>query len=215
MQGRDRRGGEDARRSSSRPGGPEWSDRARYEIGRIELAAGRFDKAVSAFEALEKASPKSPLLPPRSQLRRAEALGKLDRRDEAETLLRSLAEGPNQSLAAQAADVLGGSLLARGKAAEALADARRGLVASSPPRRSARSSSSTRPRPAQALGKLDDGRARFLKVAETAPDDPLADDALVRAAGIALEARDFAAAKSLARSLPAKFPRPTAGPTPT
>ncbi len=101
-------------------GGPEWSDRARYEVGRIELAAGRFDRAVSAFEALEKASPKSPLAPD-ARLRRAEALGKLDRRDEAEALLKTLSAGSNPNLAAQAADALGGSLLARGKAAEALA----------------------------------------------------------------------------------------------
>ncbi len=186
-------------------GGPEWSDRARYEIGRTELAAGRFDRAASAFGALEKASPKSPLAPEAS-LRRAEALGKLDRRDEAEALLKTLTEGSNPNLAAQAADALGGSLLARGKAAEALTaldDASTRFAATSlgPLLRFHAAEA------AQALNRLDDARARFLRIAESSPDDPLADDALVRGAGIALETRDYPAAKSLARSLPAKFPR--------
>ncbi|HEY2158551.1 MAG TPA: tetratricopeptide repeat protein, partial [Isosphaeraceae bacterium] len=186
-------------------GGPEWSDRARYEIGRTELAAGRLDRAVSALEGLEKASPKSPLVP-ESKLRRAEALGKLDRRDEAEALLKTVSEGSNPNLAAQAADALGGSLLARGKAAEALAtldEASSKFAATSlGPLLKFHAAEA-----AQALSKLDEARARFLKIAESAPDDPLADDALVRAAGIALEARDYAAAKTLAKSLPAKFPR--------
>lgn len=186
-------------------GGPEWADRARYEIGRVELAAGRFDRAASAFEALEGAAPKSPLAT-EAKLRRAEALGKLDRREEAEAILRPLVEGSNPNVAAQAADALGGSLLARGKAADALAaldDASAKFAATSlgPLLRFHAAEA------AQALGRLDDARARFLKMSESAPDDPLADDALVRAAAIALEARDFPAAKALAQSLPEKFPK--------
>ena len=188
----------------ARSGGPEWADRARYEIGRVEASAGRFDRAASAFEALEKGSPKGPFAA-EARLRRAEALGKLDRRDEAEAILRPLVDGSNPGVAAQAADALGGSLLARGKAAEALAtlDDASAKFAATPlgPLLKFHAAEA-----AQALGKLDDARARFLKVAESAPDDPLADDALVRAAGIALEARDFPAAKSIAQSLPAKFP---------
>ncbi len=186
-------------------GGPDWSDRARYEIGRTELAAGRFDKAVAAFEGLEKASPKSPLVP-EARLRRAEALGKLDRRNEAEALLKTVSEGSNPNLAAQAADALGGSLLARGKAAEALTAldgaSSRFVATSLGPLLKFHAAEA-----AQALGNLDEARARFLKIAESSPDDPLADDALVRAAGIALEARDYVAAKALAQSLPTKFPR--------
>ncbi len=186
-------------------GGPEWSDRARYEIGRTELAAGRFEKASDAFEALEKASPRGPLAA-EAKLRHAEALGRLDRRDEAEAVLRPLVDDPNPDVAAHAADALGGSLLARGQAAEALraldtASARFAATSLGPLLKFHAAEAS------QALGGLDDAKARFLKVAESAPDDPLADDALVRAAGIALDARDLASAKALARSLPEKFPK--------
>ena len=189
----------------AKTGGPEWSDRARYESGRIELAAGRFDRAASAFEALEKASPRGPLAA-EAKLRRAEALVRLDRRDEAEALLRPLVAGPNPSIAAQAGDALGGSLLARGKAADALValdDASTKFAATSlgPLLRFHAAEA------AQALGKLDDAKARFLGVAESSPDDPLADDAVVRAAAIALDARDLATAKALAQSVPNKFPR--------
>jgi TolA-binding protein len=185
-------------------GGPEWSDRARFELGRVEAASGRFDKAVAAFEALEAATPKSSLVP-EARLRRAEALGRIDRRDEAEALLRPLVGAPSPGIAAQAADALGGSLLARGKAAEALAvfdDGATRFAAGpgGPPLRFHAAEA------ALALGKVDDARARFLKAAESGPDDPLADDALLRAAAIALDTRDLAAAKELARSIPIKFP---------
>ncbi len=185
-------------------GGPEWSDKARFEIGRVELVAGRFDKAVAAFASVETATPKSPLVA-ESKLRRAEALGRLDRRDEAETLLRPLLETPSAALASQAADALGASLLSRGKAAESLAAFDDGA------RRFAATTTASLLRfhaaeAAQAMGRLDDARARFLKVAESGGADPLADDALLRAAGLALESRDMAGAKALASSLPVKFP---------
>jgi len=185
-------------------GGPEWSDRARFEIGRVESAAGRFDRAVAAFEALEASTPKSPLVA-EARLRRAEALGRLDRREEAEALLRPLVDAPSQTLAAQASDALGASLLARGRAAEALAAFDDGATrfASAPNATLLRFHAAEA---AQAAGRGDDARARFLKVAETAGDDPLADDALLRAAGQALEARDLDAAKALAGSLAARFP---------
>jgi TolA-binding protein len=56
------------------------------------------------------------------------------------------------------------------------------------------------------LGKSDDARARFLKVAETDPKDPWADRAWLRAAELALDARDNTAARRLGRDFAARFP---------
>ena len=56
------------------------------------------------------------------------------------------------------------------------------------------------------LGRGDDARARWIKASEADPKDPWADDALVRAAGQALDARDHDEARSLARSFSARFP---------
>jgi TolA-binding protein len=67
-------------------GGPEWSDKARLEIGKIEAGLGRWQEAADALEALEKATPRSPLVA-EARIDRAEALGKLNRAEEAETLL--------------------------------------------------------------------------------------------------------------------------------
>src|SRR5208337_3436121 len=55
--------------------------------------------------------------------------------------------------------------------------------------------------------RTDEARKRFLKVAETYPRDPWADDALARTAQLALDAGDHAAALSLARSFPERFPQ--------
>ena len=52
--------------------------------------------------------------------------------------------------------------------------------------------------------RTDEARKRFLKVAETYPQDPWADDAQARTAQLALDAGDHAARAVLARS----FPRP-------
>ena len=62
---------------------PAFADKARYQIGQVQLAAGRFAEAVAAFEALERAAPQSPLVA-EARLGRAEALARLGRRDEAE-----------------------------------------------------------------------------------------------------------------------------------
>jgi cellulose synthase operon protein C len=186
-------------------GGAEWSDKARFEIGKVELGAGRLEQAAAAFDSVETGTPKSPLVP-EARLRRAETLGRLGRHDEAEALLRPLVDGPTPTIAAQAADALGASLLARSKPADAFAalDAAANRFAATTVGPLLRFHAAEA---AQTLGKLDDARDRFLKVAEVGPDHPLADDALVRAAGIGLEANDLAAAKALAQSLPKKFPR--------
>ncbi len=186
-------------------GAAEWSDKARFEIGRVEMAAGRFAEAASAFSAIETKTPKSPLVA-EAQLQRAESLGRIERREEAEALLRPLTKATTPGLAARAADALGASLMARGKATEALAAFDDGAskfagTASGPLLRYHAAEAM------QAAGKLDEARARFLKASEAGSDDPLADDALLRAAGIALEVSDLAGAKVLAQMLPTRFPK--------
>src|SRR5262249_30841782 len=64
-------------------------------------------------------------------------------------------------------------------------------------------------RSAEALQKLkrtDEARRTYLKVAEIDPRDPWADDAVLRAAQIALEAGDPGAAGEIADSFTARFP---------
>ena len=79
-------------------GGGEWVDRASIQSGLSHAKAGRYDKAVEAFENLEKVAPKSPLIA-EERYYRAEALARLARRDEAEDLFRGLmAERAQNSL---------------------------------------------------------------------------------------------------------------------
>src|SRR5262249_27040342 len=51
-----------------------------------------------------------------------------------------------------------------------------------------------------------EAQARFLQVAEESPNDPWADRALVHAARVALDARKFDDARSLAGRLAARYP---------
>ncbi len=183
-------------------GGPEWADKAWLQIGVVEVAAGRPAEAVEAFEALEKAVPQSPLVA-EARVDRAEALAQLGRRDEAEGLLRPIAADPAQPMAAQAADALGSLLLAGGKPAEALAAFDAALE------RPSASASLLRFHAAEAslaLGRADDARARFLKLAADDPKAPWADDAQLRAAALALDAKDLATARQLAGPFAARFP---------
>src|SRR5262249_20228664 len=65
-------------------------------------------------------------------------------------------------------------------------------------------------RSAEALRKLNrlvEAQAQFLRVVETAPEDPWADDALFRAAGTALDRKDAASARRLAGQVGTKFPK--------
>ncbi len=185
-------------------GGPEWSDKAWLEVGSIEAALGRWKEAVEALEALEKGTPRSPLVA-EGRIERAEALGHLDRPEEAETLLRSIADDPAQPLAPQAADALGASLLARGKAAEALEalDQAAGKLAASPLAPTLRFHAAE---VARSLGRLDDARGRFLKVVEDDPKGPSAADALLRAASLTLDAKDAEAARRLVAPFAKRFP---------
>ena len=182
----------------------DLADQARLQIGQVQAAAGHPAEAVEAFEALEKASPRSPLAA-ESRLRRAEALARLDRRDEAEALLRPLAADAPQALASQASYALGTSQLTRGKAAEALATFDSALKRFP--------GTSTAPallfRSAEASlrdGRPADARARFEKLAVDFPKDPWADDALIQAADLALRAHEADDARALAGSFARRFP---------
>ena len=184
-------------------GGPEWADKARFQIGIIQAAADHHAEAVEAYTALETAFPRSPMVP-EARLRRARSLIRLGRYDEAEPILTPLAAGDGP-LAPQAAYELGDSLAQRKRTDEALAawDA----AATRFP------TSSTLPallfRAAELLSpsKPADARTRLLKVADDHPTHPWADDALVRAAELALRTRDFADARRLAEALPKRFPK--------
>ncbi len=188
----------------SKPGTRNGRAAARLQIGQILASTGHLDEAVAAFAEVERLKPAGASVA-EAKLRRAEALLKLDRREEGEAALTSLAnEGP-RNVAMPAAYSLAGSLLDRGKAEEAVAacDLAIGRAADSPwlPRLLFRSAEA-----ALKQGKPDDARARFLKVAREYPNDAWAPVAMVRAARVALDARDLEGASSLADEFRARFP---------
>ncbi|MFO0950685.1 MAG: tetratricopeptide repeat protein [Isosphaeraceae bacterium] len=185
-------------------GGRDWADRAWFQIGQIHEQTKDYEKALSAYAKVESASPQSPLVP-ESRLHRAEALTKLDKREDAEKLLTALVEEAPSNLAAQAAFALGTSRLESNRAAEALPaldEATKRFektpMAAALAFRSAEA--------AMKLGKPDDARARYLKAASADPKDPWADDAMLRAARLALDQRDPADAARLADVFVTRFP---------
>ncbi|MEO6811731.1 MAG: tetratricopeptide repeat protein, partial [Isosphaeraceae bacterium] len=160
---------------------------------------------IDAYEALERDAPRSPLTA-EAKLHKSEVLLKLDRRDEGEAVLKTLAANAPANLAAQAAYALGGSLLERGKAAEAREvwdDALTRFAGSSlVPMLLYRS--------AQALEleqKPDEARARYKKLADESPKDLWADDALLRAATLALDGGALAETRTLAARLASQYPK--------
>ena len=186
-------------------GGAEWVDRAWFQIGTIELAAGRPAEAVEAFETLERTVPDT-ALKGEAKLRRARALDRLGRGEEARRLLREQLDDPASPLAPQAAQELATIELEHGRPESALSVAD-GIL---------RCGTRTPLRPAllflsaealRKLNRLDEAQAQFLRLVETAPDDPWADDALHRAAGTALDRKDAATARRLAVEMVAKYPK--------
>ncbi|APW63623.1 tetratricopeptide repeat protein [Paludisphaera borealis] len=200
----------DVLREVVRRGASDWVDKSLLQIGKIEVNAARFADAEKTFDKL------AGLVPPSSfqseaQLRRGEALLRLDRHDEALRLLQPLAADPSQALAADASLALASIELRQGHADEALKtlDATLARAAKSPlePALLYRSAEALR-----ALKRPDEAKARFLKVAEVAPADPWADDAWLEAARLALDAGDHAEAGKLAAAFPEKFPKSKLGP---
>jgi TolA-binding protein len=185
-------------------GSREWAEKARYQIGVVESAAGRDEKAAAAFEDLERRAPQSSLLP-EARLRRAEVLVRLDRREEAEALLRPLATS-DSGLAPQAALTLGESRNHREQAAEAMAiwqDALKRFPTSA-------LAPALEFRTAEALAaqeRTEDALNRFLTVANTYPNDAWAGDALLRAAELSLKRKDTIGARKLANRYASTFPK--------
>jgi cellulose synthase operon protein C len=188
----------------ARRGGPEWADKARYQVGLTRLTNHQYAEAAEAFAEMERSAPRSPQVP-EARLRRAEALLKLKQPDDAERLLRPLVAEAAQNLAVQAAEVLGGSQWDRGQPVEARAtwDAALKRFPNSP------MTPSLLMRLAEADRKEDkpaEARTRYLKIVDDYPKDPSAPVALVRVAGLMLEAGDAASAKDLAASFSTRFP---------
>ncbi len=181
----------------ARGGAADWVDRAWLELGKTQVAAGQYQAAVAALEELERAAPRSPFQG-EGRLLRAEALARLDRIPDAEKLLKALIEGGAETLAPRAALALATLEVDHGHPDLALATADDAVkrFPQSPlvPALVFRS--------AEALlqqKQPDPARERFLRVARSYPEDPWADDALCRAAALALDAGDAAAALTLAR----------------
>ena len=188
----------------ARAGGPEWTEKARFQIGVAFTAASKFNEAAEAFVEMERSAPRSALVP-EARLRRAEALLNAGRRQEAERLLRPLASEAPRNLAVQAGEALGSSLWERGQ----IADARAAWDAALKRSPAAPIAAALLMRLAEADRKEEktaDARARYLKVLEEYRQDPAAPVALIRAAGLTLEGGDAAAAKKLVSSFAARFP---------
>jgi cellulose synthase operon protein C len=192
-------------RELAKQGASEWVDRAWLQIGTIEQGAGRFAEVVEAMSALERAAPAS-TLKHEARLRRAQALVRLGRVEEAETLLKKLVDDPAEPLAAYAALELATIELERNHAEAALA------ILDSAAKRSPPASliSAVQFRSAEALRKLKrlpEAEAMFLRVVDSDPTDAWADDALQRAAQSALDRGDAATARKRAVQFPERFPR--------
>ncbi len=187
-----------------RHGSADWVDKGLLQIGKIELNAGRFAAAEKTLGKLAEAAPQSSL-GMEAQLRRGEALMRLDRLEDAAGLLRPLASDPAQPLAVEAALNVASIDLRQGRAGDALKtlDATLERTGKSPlvPALLYRSAEALR-----ALKRETEARGRFLKIAEVDPADPWADDAWLEAARLAFEAGDHAEAVKLAAGFAEKFP---------
>lgn len=190
-------------------GGAEWVDRAWLQVATIELAAGRPAAALEALGALEQHAPKGALRA-EARLRRARALDALGQTEEAGRMLGELAADSTSPVSAQAALELATGELRRNHPEAALATLQplldRGQKSPLRPALLFRSAEALRQ-----LGRLHEAQARFLRVVDEAPDDPWAADALHRAAALALEHEDAAAARRLAGQFASRFPKSPLG----
>lgn len=193
-------------REIEKRGNPTWGDRARMQVGQFLVSAGRAEEAVKAFEAVEKADPRGPMVA-EARLRKAEALVALKQFEEADPIFSALARDPAvpPSLAVQAAYDLGGSLRDQGQEAKASEVWNQALMRFPGSDLDAmllfRSAESIRD-----LGRLDEAARRFLKVAADHPEDAWADRALLSAARIALDQKQFEQAGKLCEQIAARYP---------
>jgi cellulose synthase operon protein C len=196
-------------RDLAKGGDPEWVDRAWLQIGLIEKSNGRLTDALAAFNSLETAAPRSALRAD-ARLQQALTLAQLKRPDEAEILLTALADDASEPLGARAALELATIQLERGRHEAALKDIDDAMkrFPKSPllPAMEFRSAEAL-----QKLNRLAEAEARFLHLLDVSPNDPLADDAMERAARCALDRGDPAKARRLAVAFATRFPHSTRG----
>ncbi len=160
----------------------EWADRAWYQIGRINLARGKPAEALEAWEALEKAAPKSRLIAS-VRIDRGVAFGQLKQFDKAESILQPLVGDPSPSVAARASNVLGQVERAAGRPEKAVQIFDEALIrfasTALAPELVFHSAEAIKD-----LGKPEEARRRFLEIVKEHPDDAWADDALYQAASL-------------------------------
>ena len=171
----------------------------------IRKSAGQFAEAVEALSALERAVPRS-ALKSEAQFHRALALIGLGRAAEAEGLLQGLAGNATEPVGRRAALELATIQLEKNDTGAALNTVDEAM------KRFPKSTVAPALvfRSAEALQKSNrpvEAQARFLKVLESYPEDPWADDAMQRAAQTALDRGDSATAGRLAAGLAAQFPQ--------
>ncbi|WP_169973681.1 tetratricopeptide repeat protein [Tautonia rosea] len=179
-----------------RPEAPQ-RDEAFYQVGRLQLEAGAFEEAITAFSALEKAIPQSAYVA-RSRLGKAEALLALDRFDEMIEVLEPLRNDPSPELAARASYTVGLGALKQRRLDEAMTVLDEALQrfpeTSTAPALLFRSAEA-----AERSGDLADALTRFERLVATYPEDRWVDDALLQAASLALKLGKNEQAIELAR----------------
>lgn len=176
-------------------GGEEWSERAWYQIVLQEIALKQFDDAAKSLAELEKANPRGPSSPD-ARWKLATALLNEKQPAKAETQLRILAAiDPPTAVSIEAASKLADLLIEAKKGRETLEllvpllKRLEGQAASVP----------LVYQSAEAQILTDDkesARQRLIMLADQYPADAWADDARLRAADLAAEARDWTVARA-------------------
>jgi TolA-binding protein len=186
----------------------DWFDRARVQIGQVQLSAKRYESALATFNELERSLPAGAQLAD-VRLRRAEALLGLNRANEAEPALRGLLSDPSASklIRTQAALSLGAHLAKTGEPAQALVIWETALPEA--PENLAPALLYHSAEVLEATESKSKALIRFQSIAEKYPADVWADEALLNAARIALELSDPSRALALCRQLNTRYPEST------
>jgi TolA-binding protein len=185
-------------------GSRDWRERALYELGAVELKADRPAEAVKALEDLEALSPTGGSMRADGRLRRAEALERLGRHDDAAALLQPLVAEPGGT-SLRASYLLAGVRLRQDRPADAasLCDAALAKTPDSPmtPLLVFRSAEAL-----AAAGRVAEARTRYARVVRDWPRDAWADDALLASAALASAAGEPGEARELALRLVTEHP---------
>lgn len=177
-------------------GGKDWAERAEYQIAIESIASKQVEDAVSSVSELEKMSPGSALAAD-ARYRMVDLLVASDRIPEAMTALEAFVSiDPPTAISIQAVSRLAAIRIEKMDAAGALTILESLLlkIDGQP------ASAALMHQAAQAmvsLNRKDEARKLYERLASNFPDDSWAEDARLRAAEIAVEAKDFAAARRL------------------